>query len=229
MLHHSNPDDPTPVVCLVDQNTSPLAKSCQSICKDRYELRQFSGPIDSDELPNQWPGCIVHRFENATDADHFLSAYVGMAMALPALVSVPAVAVHEVVQLVRRGAATVIADPIDPAMLADEIDRAITISLQSQDLRRDWNHLKQAFSQLSDRQRRVAELLCLGKPTKTIANDLQYSVRTIEQEKAAIVSQFRAENSFQLAGKLAEIRLLERFGGEQGVLTTIGQGDRAKV
>ena len=67
-----------------------------------------------------------------------------------------------------------------------------------------------AFADLSPRHREVLELMCRGKPTKLIAQELQLSVNTVAEYRSLILQHFKVANAVELVNKVSQLQSIER-------------------
>jgi FixJ family two-component response regulator len=73
-------------------------------------------------------------------------------------------------------------------------------------LSQQLDSLRRCEEALSDRERRVLELLSKGALNKTIAVDLRLSVRMIETYRASLMKKFSAKTAPELAAKFARLQ-----------------------
>ena len=77
-----------------------------------------------------------------------------------------------------------------------------------QELRRHFGELEEITQKLSERERTVLELVMAGRLNKTIASELEITVRGVERIRSRLMTKFSANTSAQLVSIAAEWKVL---------------------
>lgn len=105
------------------------------------------------------------------------------------------------VRAIKRGAADFLVKPFDPSTLVKRLHTILNQSLNRQ----------QAWAQLTPRERHVLAYLVDGNNSKSIAEALSISTRTVEGHRAHLMNKLGARSAFQLA-QTAHMFDLSAFG-----------------
>ena len=111
---------------------------------------------------------------------------------------------------------TVLEKPYQADDLITAIDRAVEHDQLHVRIRRRFEQISVAVSQLSTREKTVLQAIVEGQPNKAIARSLDVSVRTIEGDRAKIVEKFSAETTGEVVGLYAQYNLLTELGYLRG-------------
>lgn len=110
----------------------------------------------------------------------------------------------------ERGAHTVVEQPLDSSRLAEAVHAAVKWDETWRSISRRYEHLRRSVNSLSERERRVLELMTQGMQNKSIARRMDLSVRMIETYRAQVRKKLNADSAPELAAKFAELQLLQR-------------------
>tara|TARA_R110002049_G_scaffold307590_1_gene508509 strand:+ start:2967 stop:3608 length:642 start_codon:yes stop_codon:yes gene_type:complete len=109
------------------------------------------------------------------------------------------------VETLKRGAVNFIEKPFRNQELLDSINSAIQLDKKSRDHCEKIKLLMDNYSNLTSREKEVAQLISQGKISKQIADTLYLSPRTIETHRANIMKKMGSSNSFELMKKLIQV------------------------
>lgn len=146
-----------------------------------------------------------------TDLNLHGTSYVDVQRALEdQSISMPAVFVTShtdvptAIDVMRRGAVTVMETPIDDDQLRDAIAEAVSrdsVERKSQ-LRR--HELQSRIRSLTDKERRVMAFVVDGMANKVIAKRLGVSIRTVESRRQAVFQKMRVGSLAELVRTVVE-------------------------
>jgi two-component system response regulator FixJ len=190
-----------PTVFIVDddaqvrQAVSLLVRSVGLDCNAYSSVLEF---LD-DFHPHQ-PGCLVldvrlpgmgglelqstPRFTGMLPPIIFITAYGEIALAS---------------QAIRAGAVDFIQKPFCPQALLERIGEAINLDRQRRHQRAVAEDLRDRVAKLTDREREVMALLIRGESTKSIAQHLSISPKTVDNHRTKILDKMKVDNCTQLA------------------------------
>jgi len=122
------------------------------------------------------------------------------------------------VQAMKEGAIDFLEKPSEPEILLDRIQQAFAEDTRRREEQRDRTELQQRVSLLTFRERDVFKLLVsepAGMSSKSIANRLKISPRTVEHHRARITEKLQARS-------IAELIKVAELVGETTVQATFG-------
>ena len=124
---------------------------------------------------------------------------------LPLIYASDRLTIQTAVDVIRAGAEAIVEKPIDTALLADEMRKAVALSRLDRlpELRRD--ELRQRLALLTPREQEVLALVMLGKTSREIAGDIHRSAKTIELHRAHILHKLGARNAMELVRDLTKM------------------------
>jgi two-component system response regulator FixJ len=106
--------------------------------------------------------------------------------------------VHSAVEAIKKGAFDFLEKPVDGALLVEKVQSAL---IRSAELHAD--EMLQAarearLSSLTPKERQIAELVVAGKSSPKIAEDLEISVRTVENHRARLMEKLDVASAVEL-------------------------------
>jgi two-component system response regulator FixJ len=95
--------------------------------------------------------------------------------------------VHSAVQAIKKGAIDFLEKPVDGGLLVDKVQSALLRSkqLHAEEMLRVAR--EERLSLLTPKERQIAELVITGRSSPRIAEDLDISVRTVENHRARLM------------------------------------------
>ena len=106
--------------------------------------------------------------------------------------------ISKAVRAVRHGAIDFLEKPFDDQALLDRIEEALIESRKAVLLRQRAHVLQTRLSCLTERERQVLALLVAGNTNKTIAQDLDISIKTVENHRHNLMLKAGATSIAQL-------------------------------
>ena len=157
------------------------------------------------------PSCVVVCAGDQTDAALELqSQFAKQKGGCPSVVVVSEIEVRRAVKLMELGAMTVLTNGFDKAELADYLASAAEIDQERRAIRQRVKELETCRESLSDRQLKILNMVEQGHSNRQIANWFDLSQRTIELERARLMSAFQSASVAQLVSKWTELRVLSK-------------------
>jgi len=117
---------------------------------------------------------------------------------------------RDAVKLMEKGALTVLASQFDNAELGEYLKIAVEKDRECEVARNRLKELESYRNSLSDRQLKILNMVEQGHSNRQIANWFDLSQRTIELERARLMSAFQSASLAQLVSKWTELRVLSR-------------------
>lgn len=102
------------------------------------------------------------------------------------------------VAAVKRGAFDFVEKPFSDNALVDRIEQALAASAQALLAQRAAQSLRNAFLELTERERDVMRLVIEGLPNKLIADALDISVRTVEVHRSRVFDKMGVKSAVDL-------------------------------
>jgi two-component system CheB/CheR fusion protein len=203
----------TPNLCVIDSDRL-LAPQYQNVA-DRLGLQlqfydratQFLADQEDDSV-----GCLVVSIRpGETQLCDTLMHISQQQLDLPQIVAVDQSLAQATIDLVGPGTVSLRKLPFDFA----ELEQLVVFAIAGRQARLNLKFKREDFvktvAQLTDRQRRIMDLISASVPNKAIATQLGVSQRTIESDRAIILRMFGAETAIDLAIRIGEYRLLEEL------------------
>jgi FixJ family two-component response regulator len=141
---------------------------------------------------------------------------------LPIIFLTAAADVPTAVSVLQRGAVTLIEKPFTAEVLIRAVDDAIKIASAQQAQALELNDLHRRMSQLTPREREVADLLASGKTNRQTAIALGLSERTVEIHRGRIMAKMKCDSIIDLG--LGWHKLQASIKRSQGGITSPGAG-----
>ncbi|MGL4230142.1 MAG: response regulator transcription factor [Casimicrobium sp.] len=111
------------------------------------------------------------------------------------------------VTAIKRGAFDFIEKPFAESELLKRIEEALSFATETAAQQTQVTAIKARLESLSDREKQVLEAVVNGKMNKTIAYDLDISIKTVEAHRARVMEKMEANSLAHL------IRMIAMTGG----------------
>lgn len=145
------------------------------------------------------PGCLVSELMMpGLCAIELLDELRSRDMMLPTIVVSAFAEVSATVEVIRRGAVTLLDKPYHDNDLWDAIEAGLTLNAGARQGHEKRLRIKARMDTLSDNERIVMELILDGLPNKVIAASLDVSVRTIENRRRNVFQKMNVDSVAQL-------------------------------
>ena len=129
----------------------------------------------------------------------------GLLPALPVIFLTGHADVPTAVDAVKRGAFDFCEKPFSDNALVDRIEQALAQSAGVLAQHNESNSLQTRLDGLTDRERRVMQLVVGGLPNKLVADQLDISVRTVEVHRARVFDKMGVKSAVELANLLRNL------------------------
>lgn len=111
------------------------------------------------------------------------------------------------VNAIKRGAFDFIEKPFAESELLKRIEEALSFATEAQAQQTQVANIKVRLASLSEREKQVLDAVVTGKMNKTIAYDLDISIKTVEAHRARVMEKMEANSLAHL------IRMSALVGG----------------
>ncbi|MEQ8849506.1 LuxR C-terminal-related transcriptional regulator [Botrimarina sp.] len=179
-----------------------------------YRFRHYNSAAEFfSNAPTGRPACLVLDYNlPGVSNPQIAQQHAEMIDPLPVIITADQTDLPMAVRLLCQTAVTLLEKPFRAEQLTDAIRQAIEKDAVRCGVRRRFDRISEAVDQLSSRETQVLQSIVAGQLNKSIARNLNVSVRTIEGDRARIVDKFGAETTGEVVGKYAEYRLLAEMG-----------------
>ena len=167
-------------------------------CDGALELEKIASPGD--------PGCILLWVGDENDDLEFLAALGQSENHWPVIGVSPAATVEMAVQAMKRGAIDFVEKSCSDERLAAAIDDAFRSDAAHRRHFASVETLRRRMTRLNPGHREVLDRLVRGKSNRQMADELQLSIRSIEDRRAKIMQTMKARS---LADLIRQVFLVE--------------------
>jgi FixJ family two-component response regulator len=129
-----------------------------------------------------------------------------MALDLPIIFVTAHGDVPMAVEAIKRGALDFIEKPFDDAMLVARVEAALSHSASTAARTSEVEATRNLVESLTARERQIMDLVIEGKLNKTIAYDLDISIKTVEAHRARVMEKLEAKSLAQLVMRVHAAR-----------------------
>ena len=151
------------------------------------------------------PGCVITDYKmpgiSGTDLQSELTK---LDVVLPVIVVSGYADIPVTVRAMRQGAVTLLEKPFDNTELLRALEEALRKNFRSRRQRQAASTVQENIATLNDAQREIMRLLVAGQPNKTVANQLDLGLRTVERHRQQIFQKMHVESLPELATLLAQ-------------------------
>lgn len=188
-------------VYVVDDDESVVQSVTAVLTQFGFSVKGFTSAQEFlDAAPLAQPGCLIADVQmpeiNGVGLQRRL---VDAESPLAIVVVTGAVDVATAVELMERGAVTLLEKPYDPTDLRRSVERALEASFQLHQRAAQRKALDQRLAALSEEERRVMELMLAVETNKSIARALDISPRTVDRRRQKVLEKMGVASVAQLA------------------------------
>jgi len=155
-------------------------------------------------------GCIVTdlKMQGMSGAD-LLRVLRDSGCRLPVVVVSGHADVPVTVEVMERGAITLLQKPYKAEELLDAVQRALETFLSEQRRFRELQDIRQRLDSLQPDEYGVMRLMIQGQPNKTIAAELEISMRTVDRRRSAVLEKMGVASAPEVARLVALLEAAE--------------------
>jgi two-component system, LuxR family, response regulator FixJ len=189
-----------PVVFVVDDDESARKSVCALVRS--LGLRADASSSAEEFLARDitaCPGCIVTdlRMGGMSGLD-LQDRLIERGVRLPVIVLTAYPKTRSTVRAMKAGAVTLLEKPYDEEELWDAIRRALAQEAAGRAEAERRREIQQRATLLTPAEREVMNLIVQGKPNKTIARQLDVSMRTVEGRRHEVLTKMRVDSVAEL-------------------------------
>ena len=193
------PDLP-PIVYVVDDDPAVRGAICFLVSSLGYASRAFAcAQALLEALDEARPACLVRDVRLPGLSGLALQRELGLRQSVAKVIFISGHGdIPKAVRAVRAGAIDFIEKPFDDQVLLDRIAEALAASAAELKKRDHQARIERKLGGLTEREREVMRLVIAGKTSKTIALDLDISVKTVENHRHNIMAKAGVTSVAQL-------------------------------
>ncbi len=209
-LSESNQDTKNiSVIALESASADAIGSAIRSLGFSENRFASIDEFFNATELVS--PSCIVLCAGNHSAAALDFQTKISSQCACGASTIVIAdVEIRDAVKLMEKGALTVLSSQFDASEVGEYLKIAVEKDRESEGVRKRLQELESYRNSLSDRQLKILNMVEQGHSNRQIANWFDLSQRTIELERARLMSAFQSASLAQLVSKWTELRVLSK-------------------
>ncbi len=199
-------------VFIVDSDAESRRRVCTLVksMKLRHETYTL-GQDFLDQYNAHRPGCVILEIRIADTNGLQLQEQLTQRQPAPSIIFLAAHAsVPIVVRAMQQGAVNFLQKPADEQELWDSIQRALRVDRERRSELAEIEGLEKQLGLLSSKELEVLELIAQHKTTRSIADELNLSVRTVEFRRARMLEKLDLKTPIELFH--FAFRLVNRFG-----------------
>lgn len=201
-------------VFVVDDDPAVLTSVRTLLATNGFDVRSFeSTKVFLDQIDIDTVGCLVTDLRMPGMDGAQLQRVLLLARSSLAVIVVTAHAdVPLAVDLMHRGAVTVLEKPYNPPALVNAVRKALRQSREMHRQVRRVREIEERLAQLADQEREIMDGMIAGKPIKTVSHELEISMRTVDRRRAKVLMKMQVASIGELGALLAE------YGGAPGTM-----------
>ena len=190
-----------PFVYVVDDNEGVIESTRWLIESVGYHVKCFKGAKQFlDEYNPEVPGCLVLdvRMPEVSGLE-LQETLVKKGNLIPIIFITAHGDVAVAVRAMKKGAMDFLTKPTNGQVLLEAINKAVRQDLQRRQSEEKSSEIMERMNSLSPREKEVMQLVVGGRLTKTIADRLGVSMRTVEMHRSNIMKKMKVNSQAELA------------------------------
>jgi FixJ family two-component response regulator len=160
-----------------------------------YHTREFSSAEDFLSAFEAAPGCVLLDLQmNGMGGRQLQERLNERQITIPLVVVTGNGSVPTVVDMMSKGAVSLLQKPFQPQELLDTVKLALECDRQRRRVESARQDIKKRQDRLLPIERRVMELLTEGKQSKEISDELKIGFRTVQRHRANVMAKMEVES-----------------------------------
>ncbi len=209
--------DSYPATVYVLDDDPAIRESVRAIARSfhfQYETVSTVAEFRSHGAPSR-PSCLIldHAPDGSPDGPKLLPQINDLTKVIATIVCTTVADIALTAELMRAGVVTLFQKPLSGSKLAEAIDEAIAIDRKRARQLETFTSIQHRYKTLSERQKVVLSHMLDGRSNPWIAAKLAISLRTVDLDRAGILSTFRVSNAVELAKLASDFTVLAQHFG----------------
>lgn len=198
---NSNGNERRSIIYVVDNDPAACQALCQLIYSFGYQVRSFESPAAFlDQVDDSRPGCVVLDLRMPEVDGMEVHRQLGArGIPLSVIMLMACAETRTTVCSLRKGAVAVLDKPFKDEELWSFIQEGLQVSEHEFERREYLVSLENRFKRLARQDREVLRLMMEGVKNRTIAKQLDVSLRTVENRRRRVFEVMQAGSVAQLS------------------------------
>ena len=187
-------------VFIVDSDVESRKKTCGVVRSMKLHYESYTLAQDFlDKYDPQRPGCAILEVRLPDVSGLQLQQQLSQRTpAIPVIFLASHASVPVVVRAIQQGAVNFLQKPAEEQELWDSIQRALQIDRERRATVAEIESLRRQLELLTAKELEVLEMMAEEKGTRTIARELDVSVRTVEFRRSRMLEKLQLKSPVQL-------------------------------
>lgn len=195
-------------IFLVDDNSAVLASMEALLKLEGYSVQSFSNGADFFRKTDlNQVGCVISDLQmpemNGAELQKRLRKYDS---SLALIIISGHADVSSTVQLMEKGAVTLIQKPLETNRLLAAIEKALLQSQEQHESLALYRDAVERLAQVDEEEMQVMQCVIKGMPVKAISDALTMSNRTVDRRRLSALTKSRATSITEFAMLLARLQ-----------------------
>jgi FixJ family two-component response regulator len=182
-------------IFIVDDDQSVRQSLVLLLERKGYRTREFASAEDFLSAYEPAPGCLLLDLQMGGMGGRELQERLNeRQIMIPLVVVTGNGSVPTVVDMMSKGAVSLLQKPFQRQELLDTVELALERDRQRRRVESARQDIKQRQDRLLPIERRVMELMTEGKQSKEIADELKIGFRTVQRHRANVMAKMEVES-----------------------------------
>ena len=189
-----------PIIDVIHGDQTLVRQICQIADSLGFRTEILPSPYQFfDSYQSKFHGCLIVdlHFETMSGA-RFLDEMAARSIPVPVIFVTSCADTASIVEVMKRGAVTLLESPSSNSELKTAIQEAIKRDRSQRAKKLKQQQYRSRLSTLNEKERVVMDFVVGGIPNKVIAKRLNVSVRTVESRRQAVFQKMHVESLAEL-------------------------------
>jgi two-component system, LuxR family, response regulator FixJ len=200
-----------PIIHLIDDDESVLHSLSSLVETIGHECRCFdSAEAFLVNLPEEKTGCVITDLQmDGINGIELQQELLSKNSPLPLIIVSGKADVESAVELMENGAVTLLKKPYQHQQLISAIDKALTLNARILETATWIQSVLSRIDNMSEDEVKVMDFIVDGTPNKTIAKQLNISMRTVDRRRSSVLGKMEVKSAPELAQLITRLKLSE--------------------
>lgn len=189
-----------PLILVVDDDDELRDTLIAMIESIGLEVQGFgSGKVFLESFDSTRPGCLVLdvRLPELSGTE-VLRELRDLGSSIPVIITTGYADVPVAVEAMKRGAVDFLVKPFSNQVLLSLIQKSVNIDIEQRQEDAARRKYRERFASLTARESDVMQLMVTGKANKTIAHELNISIKTVEAHRSNVMQKMAISSFAEL-------------------------------